>query len=260
MIKREILCDSAIDYEYQPDGGKTPIIDPYDGCQLNCPYCFQWNDRTWNKAILAKTNLPAVLAEELQSWDHAEPVYVGSRGDPYQPLENTYGLTRRTLEVIRDHDLLCYLNTKSDSQAFRRDFDLFTTFGDRLVVCMGQANLPHLKAASHPSRLPNILAAQELARRGIKVWVFITPTLPGITDVHAMIAALPDSVPVFLDKVRLSADDPPGVRFLAYVKRDYPDLEARYRAMIANGTDPYYEELREHYRDNPRVKFVFGDA
>ena len=71
-----------------------------DGCQVNCPYCFQWNDPVWNHTILVKTNLPDVLAQELTNWDHSAAVYVGSRGDPYQPLEQVYGLTRRTLEVI----------------------------------------------------------------------------------------------------------------------------------------------------------------
>ncbi len=259
-MKREILCQTAIDYEYPPDGGKVPVIDPYDGCQINCPYCFQWNDPSWNSTILVKTNLPDVLAQELKTWDYSQAVFVGSRGDPYQPLEEDYGLTRRTLDVIRQHDLLCYINTKSDSKAFQRDFDLFASFGERLIICVGQANLPHLRAAPNPGTLPNIRTVQELVRRGITVWVFITPALPGITDVEGMINALPASVPVYLDKVRLSLDDPPGRRFFDYLKRHYPDLEPRYRALADAGTDPYYDELRTRYRDDPRVKFVFGEA
>jgi len=35
MIK-EITCEKAIDYEGQPDGGKVPVLDAYDGCQLCC--------------------------------------------------------------------------------------------------------------------------------------------------------------------------------------------------------------------------------
>jgi len=259
-MRREILCETAIDYEYPPDGGKVPVIDPYDGCQINCPYCFQWNDLSWNRNILVKTNLPDVLDHELESWDHSVPVFVGSRGDPYQPLEEDYGLTRRTLEVIRPHDLLCYVNTKSDSKAFRRDFDLFASFGERLIVCMGQANLPHLRNTPDPAALPNLVAVHELVRRGITVWVFITPALPGITDVEGMINALPANVPVYLDKVRLSNDDPPGRRFLEYLKRNYPDLEPRYQAIAATGTDSYYDDLRTRYQGDERVKFVFGEA
>jgi hypothetical protein len=32
MIK-EIMISEPITYEEQPDGGETPMIDPYDGCQ-----------------------------------------------------------------------------------------------------------------------------------------------------------------------------------------------------------------------------------
>ena len=36
------IRETAIGYEYPPDGGKVPVLDAYDGCQLGCPYCFQW--------------------------------------------------------------------------------------------------------------------------------------------------------------------------------------------------------------------------
>ena len=90
---REVKCKTAIDYEYLPDGGKTPVIDAYDGCQFCCPYCFQWNDPTWNQDILVKTNFPEVLAKELMTWNLSQTLCVGSRSDPYMPLEGKYGLT-----------------------------------------------------------------------------------------------------------------------------------------------------------------------
>src|SRR5512146_1544169 len=102
MIK-EILCETAIDYEYPPDGGKVPVIDAYDGCQLFCPYCFQWRDPAWNQDILVKTNIPEILAQELGTWPAAETLYVGSRGDPYQALERKYHLTRHILQVLQAH-------------------------------------------------------------------------------------------------------------------------------------------------------------
>jgi sulfatase maturation enzyme AslB (radical SAM superfamily) len=64
-MTKQVVCGTAIGYEYPPDGGKVPVIDAYDGCQLCCPYCFQWQDQTRNQDILIKTNLPEILAHEL---------------------------------------------------------------------------------------------------------------------------------------------------------------------------------------------------
>ncbi len=258
MIK-EILCTTAIEYEHQPDGGKTPVIDAYDGCQLYCPYCFQWRDPTWNQDILVKTNLPEILERELANWDTSQTLYVGSRSDPYMPLESKYRLTRRTLQVVQQLGFPCVLSTKSNAPALLEDIDLFRSFGDKLVVCVGQANLPHLRGAPIAHDLPNIRTANELHRLGIPTWVFITPVLPGITDVKAMIAALPADMPVYLDKLRLEKDSTAGQRFFAYLDKDFPELAARYHLMVQEGGDPYYMELRQMYQDEPRVKFVFGE-
>ncbi len=102
MIK-EVNCQKALEYEYPPDGGKTPVLDAYDGCQLNCPYCFQWRDPKWNQTIQVKANLPEILTQELADWDPADTLYVGSRSDPYMPLEGKYRLTRQILTVLLEH-------------------------------------------------------------------------------------------------------------------------------------------------------------
>lgn len=258
MIKK-IMATSAIDYEYPPDGGKVPVIDAYDGCQLCCPYCFQWQDPTWNQDVLVKTNFPEILAQELESWDLTQTLYVGSRSDPYMPLEGQYRLTRRTLQVLQACGVPCFLSTKSNAPAFFEDIDLFLQFKDKLTIGLGQANLTHLHSDHDPRELPNIRTANELARLGINTWVFITPVLPGITDVKAMIAALPEHMPIFLDKLRLDFSSTFAHRFFEYLKTSYPELESRYRTLQNEGTDLYYEELKVTYRDDTRVKFVFGE-
>ena len=258
MIK-EILCETAIDYEYPPDGGKVPVIDAYDGCQLRCPYCFQWLDLAWNRNILVKTNLPEVLARQLDAWDVTQTLYVGSRSDPYMALEGRYRLTRRTLQVLQARGVPCILSTKSNAPAFFDDISLFLEYKDKLIICVGQANLAHLRRTSDQRELPNIRAANELARLGINTWVFITPVLPGITDVETMVDALPKNMPVYVDKLRLDAGSAAERRLFDYLTTHYPELEARYRALARAGADPYYAELKELYRDEPRVQFVFGE-
>ncbi len=259
-MNKEILCETAIDYEYPPDGGRVPVIDAYDGCQLRCPYCFQWLDQGWNRDILVKTNLPEVLTRQLDAWDPTQTLYVGSRGDPYMALEGRYRLTRRTLQVLKARGVPCILSTKSNAPAFFDDIDLFLDYKDKLIICVGQANLAHLQRTSDPRELPNIRTANELARLGIETWAFITPVLPGITDVKAMVDALPENMPVYLDRLRLDLGSAIERRFFDYLRIAYPELEGRYRTLMREGADPYYAELREMYQGEARVKFVFGES
>ena len=256
MIK-ETVCETAIEYEYPPDGSKVSVIDAYDGCQLRCPYCFQWRDESWNQSIWVKTNLADALTRDLVAWDRSQPLYIGSRGDPYQPLEERYRLTRKTIEVLLAHQVPCFVSTKADPNTFLQDADLFVRYGQKLTICVGQANLPHLQRTQDPRALPNILAANQLASMGVNTWVFITPILPGITDVEGMIDALDDSIPVYLDGLRLTPGSAGERRFFSFLATAYPELETRYRALVTEGTDPYYEYLRERYDTDPRVSLVF---
>ncbi len=259
MIK-EIICETAIDYEYPPDGGKVPVLDAYDGCQLNCPYCFQWQHQPWNKDLLVKINFLEVLARELDGWAVTETLFIGSRSDPYTPLEGRYRLTHQILQMLYSRGVPCYLSTKSNIASFTEDIGLFLDFGDKLTIAVGQSNLSHLRVISEVSELPNIQMANRLARLGIQTQVFITPALPGITDVPAMIRVLDEKIPVFLDKLRLTAGSIAERLFFKYLKSNYPALEPRYHKLVEEGTDPYYQELVERYQDEPRVKFVFGTA
>jgi DNA repair photolyase len=256
---REIVCETTIDFEYPPDGAKLPVIDPYDGCQLCCPYCFQWRDQDWNKEILVKTNLPEMLVQELKDWDLTQPLYVGSRCDPYMPIEQHYQLTRRTLQVLHAYEVPCFISTKAGSKAFVRDFELFLEYGEKLTVCVGISNLNQLKTTNDHRMLQNIRAANELAELGVNTWVFITPVLPGITDVEVMISALHEKIPVYLDKLRLIEEKPLQKRFFKFLRASYPELESTYHTLASEGTVSYYKELKRKYDSDPRISFVFAD-
>ena len=71
-----------------------------------------------------------------------------------------------------------------------------------------------------------------------------------------MIAALPANVPIFLDRLRHPSEE----RFFQFLRTSYPELQERYQYLAATDTDAYCEGLKQQYRDDPRIKFVFGEA
>ena len=51
MVK-DIIEKDLITFEYPPDGGVVPIIDPYDGCTIRCHTVFKWMMKTGTKIYL----------------------------------------------------------------------------------------------------------------------------------------------------------------------------------------------------------------
>lgn len=73
--------------------------------------------------------------------------------------------------------------------------------------------------------IKNIEVANKLHEEGIKVWAFITPILPDITDVNKMIGSLNKDIPVFLDKLRIENDSIPMQKVLSYINNKHPELK-----------------------------------
>lgn len=95
-MRNEVEVSLALEKEIQPDGSAVITIDAYNGCQLQCPYCFQMNDREWSRNIRIRTNIAQVLTEELKTLkDPDTELYIGSLSDPCMDLEAQYGLTRK---------------------------------------------------------------------------------------------------------------------------------------------------------------------
>lgn len=256
MIK-EVFAQELITFEYPPDGGIIPIIDPYNGCTMGCPYCFQRNDQNWNKDLIIKLNIPQLINEQLKDWDIEKTIYIGSKCDPYMEIEKKYELTRKCLIALSEFHIPTMITTKAHYDLILRDIDILKNYKAELTVLLGLSNLNQLSDLEKSNTIKNIEMANKLHQQGIKVWAFITPILPGITDVNKMIGSLNKDIPVFLDKLRIEKDSIPMQKMLEYINNKYPKLKSIYEEIIFNDTNEYINELRNTWKNNSRVKFVF---
>lgn len=254
MLK-EVQIDHAMTYEYPPDGTTLPIIDPYDGCTIGCPYCFRLEDEDWNKNLMVKLNIAEILCEELTGWNKEEVLYLGSKCDPYMDIERKYQLTRKCLIELSKLNVKCMVTTKAGSKLIYRDIDVIKPMGDKFTLLLGLSNLEQLKRKDSYSMMSNIQTANELHRMGIKVWAFITPILPGITNVDEMINALDKNIPVFLDRIRIGKNNRPSLE--KYIGKNYPHLTSTYNDIINNNIDVYFDQIRGKWSNDQRVQFVF---
>lgn len=254
---REIRVKEVITYEYPPDGGQIPIIDPYDGCTRGCPYCFQLNDDKWNENLLIKTNMPELIRKDLTDWPRDKTIYIGSKCDPYMNIEEKYELTRRCIVELNKLEIPIMITTKSHLDIIFRDIDIMKGYNADVTVLLGLSNLNELSKITNCCNIKNIDTANKLHNIGIKVWAFITPILPGITDVDSMINSLHQDIPVYLDKLRMNPKAKSGDKMISYIKENFPQLEETYLEILYKDQNNYIEELKEKWANHSRVKFVF---
>ena len=175
---RSILNASKI-YDY--------CVNPYTGCQVGCAYCYaalfmrrySGHSEPWGEFVDAKVNAPALLAKQIVKARRGT-IWFASVCDCYQPLEERYGLTRRSLEVLAGRDFPVVIQTKS--ARVRRDLDVIRRIPDVEVgfsiASDDETTLRTFERMSSPVE-ERIEALREFKAAGVPTFAFAGPLLPG---------------------------------------------------------------------------------
>ena len=213
-----------------PDVGFRFGVNPYRGCAHACAYCYARPSHQYlgfgagtdfERRIVVKTNAPEMLSRELgkSSWQRETVVFSGNT-DCYQPLEASYSLTRRCLEVCLARHTPVGVITKGT--LVRRDIDVLAKLargpGARVHV-----SVPFLEedvgrklepGASSPSKRFETLKL--LHQAGIPTGISISPLIPGLneSDVPRLLerAAECGAKSAFMTLLRLPAEVLPVFR------------------------------------------------
>ena len=179
-------------------GHKGLTINPYQGCQHRCAYCYatyEWSPKFYDK-IYAKANAPEVLSKQLKSLklDSVLPVMVSSATDAYQPAEIRYNLTRRCIEILQRHQIPYYVFTKSI--IILRDLRLHEKYKDKccLIWSITTCN-EKIRRLVEPGTPPadNIFKIiKRFSEAGVCCGVNIDPILPLITDSEGELESIID--------------------------------------------------------------------
>ena len=192
----EIDARSIISRNQSPDVPFDQSINPYQGCEHGCVYCFARPSHAYldlspgldfETRIFAKRNAAELLRREL-----ARPGYVprlialGANTDPYQPIERKRGLTRAVLEVLAECRHPVGITTKS--ALVERDIDLLAPMAAeglvRVYLSVGTLS-PELARILEPratAPLRRIEAVRRLVGAGIPTGVIAAPVIPAIND------------------------------------------------------------------------------
>lgn len=228
-------------------------LSVYTGCELGCPYCDSWafSTRPLNETIRIPVDLPQRLAAELDQVDRGDLIAITALSDPYQPAEQSFRLTRQTLQVLADRGQPCLVQTKSalvleDLPLLQRmnEQGLAVVMTTLLTIDQRLAERLEGKAPPPAMRLETLAA---LKRAGVPVGVALLPIIPYVNDADTMLRAV----------LRACAEI--GVDFVVWDYLHIPNERHRVRVneiLARIGTYPvsYYRDI---YRGQPQVSALY---
>ena len=138
----ETFPKSIINKVTSPDVGMSYSLNPYQGCEHGCVYCYARNSHEYwgygagidfESKILIKKTAPQLLEKKLQSksWK-AATIALSGNTDCYQPIEKSLKITRQLLKVFLKYKHPVGIITKN--ALIQRDLDILTELAkDNLV-------------------------------------------------------------------------------------------------------------------------------
>jgi DNA repair photolyase len=188
--------------------------------------------------------------------ERKEYIVIGTATDPYQPAERRFARTRSILEVfLRERGWRLGITTKSD--LILRDLELLREIarGNVLNVNFTITTLDERLARLLEPRAPRpslrLAALRKLGDAGIAVGAFANPVMPGLTDGERQLDRLAktarDAGALWFDGAPMFLMPSAQKVFLPLLKREFPELVARYRELYARSaflSGEYKEMLR----------------
>lgn len=222
-----------------PDVGMQYSMNPYQGCEHGCIYCYARNAHEFwgysagldfERKILVKKDAPRLLEEKLKSrsWK-ATTIVLSGNTDCYQPAEQRFKITRQCLEVFYKYRHPLGIITKN--ALVLRDLDVLKKLNEHQLVGVNVSitslsektrRLLEPRTATIKRRLQTV---RELSENGIPVNAMLAPMIPGINS-HEMMRlakAVADNGALSFGFTVVRLNGAIGQIFTDWIKKAMPD-------------------------------------
>jgi len=179
-----------------PDLSLGYSINPYQGCEHGCIYCYARNTHQYwglsagldfESKIIVKNDAPKLLEKYFLKPGYVPtPIMVSGNTDCYQPVEKELQITRKLMMVFRDFRNPLGVITKNS--LVLRDLDIFKELAaENLVhIFVSITTLDEeLKRKMEPrtaSAYKRLRVVEQLANAGVPTGVMTAPIIPGLND------------------------------------------------------------------------------
>lgn len=271
---------SIISRNRSPDVPFDASINPIQGCEHGCVYCFARPTHAYlglspgldfETKLFAKQNAAELLRAEFEKRSYVpEVITVGANTDPYQPAEKTLQITRALLSVFEEYNHPVSIITKSG--LVMRDIDILSRLAEKQLVKV-HVSVTSLDAklsrtleprASAPNR--RLLAIERLTDAKIPVGVLVAPVIPAITDheLESIVKAVAAAGAKSAGYVLLRLPHEVAGLFTEWLEEYYPLKSKHVQTLLSqmrggalydakfgermSGTGPYADMLKDRFR------------
>ena len=235
----EVFPKTILNKVESPDIGLAWSMNPYQGCEHGCVYCYARNSHQYwgyssgmefEQNILIKKNAPELLEDALinKKWK-AESIMLSGNTDCYQPAERKLGITRKLLQVFLKFRHPVGIITKNS--LVERDIDLLSQLARQNLagVTLSLTTLnEELKRTLEPrtSTAKSVLRSiKNLTAAGIPVNVNVAPVIPGINDegLFDVVKAVAEHGALSAGFIVVRLNGHNGLIFEDWINKNFPD-------------------------------------
>ena len=222
-----------------PDLGMGYSLNPYQGCEHGCIYCYARNTHEYwgfsagldfESKIIVKKNAPSLLEKFILHPDwNAVPISVSGNTDCYQPLERKLEITRGLLKVFAQYRHPVGMITKNS--LVLRDLDLLKDLAsDNLIhvyisITTLDEDLRRVMEPRTASAMKRLQTVEALAKAGVPVGIMNAPIIPGLNhhEIPQILKAASEhgAMNVGMTVVRLNGSI--GKIFEDWLRKNFPD-------------------------------------
>ncbi len=177
-----------------PDVGMMFSMNPYQGCEHGCIYCYARNTHEYwgysagldfERRILVKKSAPELLETKIKNkkWK-AQTIVLSGNTDCYQPAEQKFEITRKCLEVFLKYRHPVGIITKN--ALVLRDLDILKELNKHQLIGIN-ISVTSLSEKTRRNLEPRTVSIQKrlktiqiLSENNIPVNAMLAPMIPGI--------------------------------------------------------------------------------
>lgn len=195
----EVFPKSIVNKVESPDLSLMYSMNPYQGCEHGCIYCYARNSfEYWGYSagvdfetkILVKKNAPELLRKFLMNpkWEPV-PIMLSGNTDCYQPAEQKFRLTRQLLQVCNEFNQPVGILTKN--AWIIKDKDVLMEMAEKKIltamvsITSFNEDIRRVMEPRTTTAKQRLKVIEELSKAGIRMGIMMGPMIPGLNE-HEM--------------------------------------------------------------------------
>lgn len=232
------------------DLGFAYSINPYQGCEHGCIYCYARNTHEYwgysagldfERKIIVKRNVIELLEKHFSNkkWE-PHPLMLSGNTDCYQPVERSLEITRNILKTCLKYKHPVSVITKNS--LIKRDIDILAALAEHNLVHVTVSitgmsektrQLLEPRTATYKSRLRVL---ELLSKYKIPCGVMVAPVIPGINnyDIPAVLEAAGKAGATWAGMTIVRLNGAIGDIFKDWLFKNYPDRAEKVWAQICD--------------------------